>query len=208
MTMQISQLPRDAVELGLRGARLPLTVAERVFRRGHETSTWPPVAVFDKVEAGVKDMVGWATHDDTLRAAARLQRSEVAKREDAMTARAQATEVEAEAEARTRARRKELDAERDAVDAADAERERRIDEAEQEAHQRADKEAAAKRTATRTTAAKRKQAVGKRAARADTERLRAEADALKAEKAAVEARGETLKLDKTVQAKKSARRSG
>ena len=206
--MQISQLPRDAVELGLRGARLPLTVAERVFGRGHDTSTWPPVVVFDKVEAGVKDIVGRATHDDTLLAAAHLQRSEVAKREDAMTARAQATEVETEAAARTRARREELDAERDAVDAADAERERRIDEAEQEAHQRTAREAAAKRTATRTTAGKRKQAVGKRAARADTERLRAEADALEAEEAAVVARGETLKLDSAVRAKKSARRSG
>lgn len=206
--MQISQLPRGAVDLGLRGARLPLTVAERVLRRGHDTSTWPPMAVFDKVEAGVKDIVGRVTHDDTLRAAARLQRSEVAKREDAMTERAQAAELEAEAEARTRARREELDAERDAVDAASAERDRRIDEAEQEAQQRAAKEAAAKRTATRTTAAKRKQAVGKRAARADTERLRSEADALGAEKAAVEARGEALKLDNAVRAKKSARRSG
>jgi hypothetical protein len=206
--MQISQLPRDAVELGLRGARLPLTVAERVLGRGRDTSTWPPVVAFDKLEAGVKDIVGRATHDDTLRATSRLQRSEVAKREDAMASRAQAAELEAEAEARTRARREQLDAEREAVDAADAARERRIDVAEQEARERAAKEAAAKRAATRTTAAKRKQAVGKQAARADAERLRSEADALRTEEAAVEARGEALKLDRAVEAKKSARRSG
>jgi hypothetical protein len=49
--------------------------------------------------------------------------------------------------------------------------------------------------------------VSKRATRADAERLEAQAQALRTEQAAVQARGETLDLDKAVQAKKSARRS-
>jgi DNA repair exonuclease SbcCD ATPase subunit len=205
MTMQIKEIPRDALELGLRGARLPLTVAEKLLALGD--SSWPPALVFDKVEAGVKDIVGRATRDETLQASARLLRAEVTRREEAMTERAHAAEVKQQAEARAEARRDELTAKREAVEDAEAERERQIEQAEREARERADKEAEAKRSATRTTAAKRKQAVSKRARRADAEGLQAESQALRAEQAAVEARGETLDLDKAVQAKKSARRS-
>jgi hypothetical protein len=208
MTMQITQIPRDALDLGFRGARLPLTVAASVLARGRDSSSWPPVLMFDKVEAGVKDLVGRATHDDTLRATARLQRAEVDKREEALVTRARAAEVEQAAEARAEARRGDLEAEREAMEEADAERERQIEEAEREARQRAAKEAEAKRAATRTTAAKRKKAVGKRASQAQAERLASESEALRAEQQAVEARGEVLDLDKAVEAKKSARQSG
>ena len=203
--MQIKEIPRDALELGFRGARLPLTVAEKLLAR--RDSTWPPALVFDKVEAGVKDIVGRATHDETLQASARLQRAKVTKREEAMAERAHAAEVQQQAEARAEARRAELAAKREAVEDAEAQRERQIEQAEREARERAAQEAEAKRSATRTTAAKRKQAVSKRATRADAERLEAESQALRAKQAAVEARGETLDLDKAVQAKKSARRS-
>lgn len=206
--MQITKIPRGALDLGFGGARLPLTVAAGVLARGRDTSSWPPVLLFDKVEAGVKDAVGWATHDDTLRAAARLQRAEVDKREEALVKRARAAEVERSAEARAEARRDDLESEREAIEEADAERERQIEEAEREARERAAKEAEAKRAATRTTAAKRKKAVSKRATQADAERLTSESEALRAEKQAVEARGEVLDLDKAVEAKKAARRSG
>jgi colicin import membrane protein len=205
MTMQIKEIPRDALELGFRGARLPLTVAEKLLAR--RDSTWPPALVFDKVEAGVKDIVGRATHDETLQASARLQRAKVTKREEAMAERAHAAEVQQQAEARAEARRAELAAEREAVEDAEAQRERQIEQAEREARERAAQEAEAKRSATRTTAAKRKQAVAKRATRADAECLEAESQALRAKQAAVEARGETLDRDKAVQAKKAARRS-
>lgn len=207
MSLRPNQIPRDALALGLCTARLPLTVAEKVLARGHDTSTWPPVVLFDKVEAGVKEVVGRVTHDETLRSSAHLQRAEITKRDEASFARARAAEVEMDAEARAEARRAELDAERDEVDAADAEGERQIEEAEREARQRGAREAAAKRSATRTTAAKRKQAVDRRAARADAARLSSEADALKAKERAVKARGKALELDGAVHAKKSARRA-
>jgi hypothetical protein len=205
MTMQLKNISRDALDLGFRGARLPLTVTERVLVRGQQG--WPPTLLFDKVEAGVKDLVARATGDETLHASARLLRAEVAKREEAMAERAHAAEVEQRAEAHAEARRDELEAQRDAVEDAEAEREREIERAEREARERAAKEAEAKRSATRTTAAKRKQAVSRRATRADAQRVEAESKALRAEQAAVRARGETLDLDKAVQAKKSARRS-
>ena len=203
--MQIKEIPRDALELGFRGARLPLTVAEKLLARGD--ASWPPVLMFDKVEAGVKDLVGRATGDETLHASARLLRAEVTKREEAMAARAHASELEQQATARAQVRHDELAAQREAVADAQTERERQIEQAERESRERAAKEAEAKRSATRTTASKRKQAGSKRAARADAESLKAESQALRAEQVAVQARGETLDLDKAVQTKKSARRS-
>jgi hypothetical protein len=201
--MQVTQIPRQAVQFGLWGARLPLTLADRVLARGQEdTSTWPPNLAFDKFEAGVKDIVGLATRDDTLVTAARLQRAEITRLESARAARGHATKVVDEA------RREELDGQREAVEAAADEGERRIDDAEREAEQRAAKEAEAKRSATRTTAAKRRQAVGKQAARTDVQRARSRGEALRARKGAVEARGKALELDGAVQAKTSSRRSG
>ena len=207
MSLRPNQIPHRALALGLWTARLPLTVAEKVLARGHDTSAWPPVVLFDKIEAGVKEVVGRVTHDQTLRSAAVLQRAEVSKREEASHARARAAEVELDAEARAEARRAQLDAERDEIDAADADGERQIEEAGREAHQRAARGAAARRSAARTTAAKRKQAIDRRAARADAARLSSEADALKAKERAVTARGKALELDGAVQAKRSARRA-
>jgi hypothetical protein len=207
--MQVTQIPRQAVHFGLWGARLPLTVADRVLTGGQEdTATWLPNLAFDKFEAGVKDIVGRATRDDTLLTAARLQRAEITRLESARAARVHATKVVDDAEAAAQARREELDGQREAVEAAADEGERRIDDAAREAEQRAAKQAEAKRSATRTTAAKRRQAVSKQAARTDVQRARSQGEALRTEKGAVRARGKALELDRAVQAKKSSRRSG
>src|SRR5215204_7366592 len=100
MTMQIKEIPRDALELGFRGARLPLTVAEKLLVRGD--SSWPPALVFDKVEAGVKHIVGRATRDETLQASGRLQRAEVTKRQEAMAERVRSEERRVGKECRSR----------------------------------------------------------------------------------------------------------
>ena len=193
--MQVTQIPRQAVQFGL-------------IRGQEDTATWLPNLAFDKVEAGVKDIVGRATRDDTLVTAARVQRAEITRLESARAARVHATKVVDDAEAAAQARREELDGQREAVDAAADEGERRIDDAEREAEQRAAKEAEAKRSATRTTAAKRRHAVGKQAARTDVQRARSQGEALRTQRGAVRARGKALELDGAVQAKKSSRRSG
>ena len=61
--MQIQQIPRTAVRTGLRAARLPLTVAETVFRRDKE---WLPTRAYETVESRFKQVVGRAVHDDAL----------------------------------------------------------------------------------------------------------------------------------------------
>jgi hypothetical protein len=206
--MQVTQIPREAVQFGLWGARLPLILAERVLARGQEdTSTWLPNLAFDKVEAGVKDIVGRATHDDTLVTAARLQRAEITRLESARAAREHAANVVDHAEAAAKARREDLDGQRETVEAAAEEGKRRIEEAAREAEQRVAKEAETKRSATRTTAAKQRQAVSKQAARTDVQRARSQGEVLRTQKTAVRARGKALELDGAVQAKKSSRRS-
>lgn len=205
--MRIEQIHRGALQLGLRGARLPLVVAGRILAPGRDTSDWPPVLVFDKAGACVKDLVGRATGDEMLQGLARLQRAEIDKREEARSKRASAAKVERIAEERVESRRADLEAEREALRATEAEREQQVERAEREAHDRVAREAAAKKAATRTTAAKRKKAVDERAARAESQRLQSEAEALRAEETAVAARGEILDIGKAVEAKKSARRS-
>jgi hypothetical protein len=207
--MRITQIPRQAVQFGLWGARLPLTMADRVLTGGQkDTATWLPNLAFDKFEAGVKDIVGRAVRDDTLVAAARLQRAEITRLESARATRVHATKVVDDADAAAQARREDLDGQREAVEAVADEGERRIEEALREAEQRAAKEAEAKRSATRTTAAKRRQAVSKQAARTDAQRARSQGEALRTEKGAVRARGKARELDGAVQAKKSSRRPG
>jgi len=63
MTMQIQQIPRTAVRTGFRAARLPLTVAETVFRRDDE---WLPTRAYETVESRFKQVIGRAVHDDEL----------------------------------------------------------------------------------------------------------------------------------------------
>ena len=61
--MQIRQIPRTAVRTSFRAARLPLTVAETVFRRDKE---WLPTRAYETVESRFKQVVGRAVHDDAL----------------------------------------------------------------------------------------------------------------------------------------------
>lgn len=219
--MRIKEIPRDALELGFRSVRLPLSVAGKVLTRGGDTSTWGPVLLFDKAEAGVKDIVGRVTGDDTLRVAARLQRGEVAKREEALAQRARPTVVGERADRRADAKvgHDALESRRPAVEVAEVdvveverereieEAEREVEEAEREARERTARETVAKEEATRTTASTRKKAAAKRSAKAGAQRVGAEAEALGAAKAAVEAGGDEPVLDEAVQAEKSARRN-
>ena len=61
--MQIRQLPHAAVRTSFRAARLPLSVAETVFRRDDE---WLPTRAYETVEGRVKQVVGRALRDDEL----------------------------------------------------------------------------------------------------------------------------------------------
>ncbi len=49
----IDKIRRDALQLWLDGARLPLTAVETVAQRHTDTSSWPPALMFARAEAAV-----------------------------------------------------------------------------------------------------------------------------------------------------------
>jgi hypothetical protein len=201
----LEQIPRDAVTLALRGARLPLTAYELVARRGQDPDEWPPALLFEKVEATVREAVGRVTGDDALVGSARLQRAEVAKRFEAI---AKATAAEAaveEAEREAAERVEDLGERRRAADERAAEKKGAVEEARRRQEAEVAREASAAAEAAREADAARRAQIDRAAKQAEAKRLREEAKALRAKDAAIEKRQEAVDLGSAVQAKKSAR---
>lgn len=206
--MELHELRRGALDLWLKGARLPLTAAETVVKRGEDTSSWPPSVAFEKLEATVKDLVGRAVRDEQLVALARLQRAEVAKRDQAIRKRAEADAIRAAAEQQADAEREELQDLRAEVEARADEREEQVDQVRTTAKRQVEARASKKKAAARRSAAATKQANATKAKQAEKKRLEEEARAMRAKEAAVDAEGEVLDLDRAARAKKAARRAG
>lgn len=206
--MDIAKLRRDALALWLRGVRLPLTAVERFAAPSDEPASWPPAIAFEKLEAGVKDAIGRATGDEVLVGLANLQRTEVAKREEALAKRAAAEQTRHEARVEAQEAEAELARERRAAAERDRRRHEQVEAREREAKAAAARRASAKRTSAKKAAATRTKAVDAAAQQAEAARLRKEERALQAKAAAVEAEGEVLDLDKAVRAKKAIRKTG
>jgi len=206
--MDVAKIRRDALNMWLQGVRFPLTAVQRVVAPADEGASWPPAIAFGRFEATVKDVVGRLTGDEVLLGLANLQRTEAAKREEAIEKRAAAERTRAEARAKAREAEAELDRERRAAAERDRRREEEIAEREREAKALAARRASAKRTTAEKVATTRQKAVDSAAQQAEATRLRKEERALRAKAAAVEAEGEILDLDKAVRAKKAVRKTG
>lgn len=207
--MAITTLTRRATLTWLEAVRLPLTAAERVAQRaGQQDAVAQPALAFATFEASVKETIGRLTGDLTLQDLARLQRAELAQRSEALTKKAEAaatrTEVLSEADQRAR----NLERERVETERKAAEREQQAERDRLAAQQKVAAQAAKKEAATREAARKREQLIADQARQAEADRLQAEAEALTAKERAVRTQGEVLKLDKAVQAKKTARKNG
>src|SRR5690606_14314468 len=163
-----------------KGARLPLTAVEAVAKRGEDTAGWPPSVAFEKVEATVKDVVGRITRDEQLIGLARLQRAEVAKREQASLERAEATAVRRDAAQAAAARRDQIEDLREEVEAGATATEQEIEEASAAAERQVEARAAKKRAGARKAAAAKKKATARTAKQAKKKRLEAAADAVAA----------------------------
>lgn len=205
--MDIDQIRRDALSLWLRGIRLPLTFAEVSVKRGQDTTDWAPTLAFEKAEVAINSFVGTRMHDQTLIGLANLQRAELTHRQEGLAKRAEAQATRAEVRRQAHSDDERLDAERRRTEQAAAQREQRIEDDRRKAEQQVARVAANKRAATRKQAAARAEAIEKSASKAEAARLRKKADALRAKERAVQAHGETLKLDRKVRAKKAARRA-
>lgn len=204
----MEQIPRDAVTLALRGARLPLTTYELVARRGQDPDEWPPALLFEKVEATVRGAVGRVTGDDVLVGMARLQRAEIEKRFEAIAKATAAEETRNAADRAAEARIDDLGERRQAADERAEAHERQIDEARRREEAEVARRAAAEAEAVRKETATRQAAIDRTAKQAEAKRLREEAKALRAKEKAVQARQAATDLDDAVRAKKAARRSG
>jgi hypothetical protein len=111
MTMQIQQIPRTAVRTGFRAARLPLTVAETVFRRDEE---WLPIRAYETVESRFKQVVGRAVHDDALVEEGILEQAKTVQLGKAATFESQAERERELADASFEERRKADEEQREA----------------------------------------------------------------------------------------------
>jgi hypothetical protein len=207
MSTPLQTIPRTFVRNYLQAARLPLTVAESVLKRGQDTDDWGPTLAFSAVEATVLQKVGSLLGDEDLVTQGRLAEARV-------TQLRRAAQLEAEAEAK----RSEADADYSERIESDEERRRRIAaEADQReeavARDAAQKKAAADAKARKQAESARKieaaqeKAVSKQERAARKTRIDAEQQALAEERRAAAAGAAVLDLDAALETTKAVRKS-
>lgn len=205
--MQLQQIPRTIVRAGLRTARLPLSAAELVLRRGEHDVEWAPTMAFDSFEATVKQLAGSVLHDDELSREGQLAQARVAQLRKAAELDAVAEGRKAQADAEFQERR-ELDEERRRqVDRQAAEREAALERERNEKKRRTAEEDARKRRQAAKVEAVEEKVVAREDRAARTTRIAAERDALQHEREAVNAKGRVTKVDDELEEVKAARKS-
>jgi len=201
-------IPRSAVDAGVKLTRLPLDIAVAMLPGDDDGSGAKPAAgiALDRFEATLRDAAGIALFDSELR-------------EDAMRRRLAADERERELRLRTEAERHSAEADErfsERVDDAEDRRtaaEQRAEQERQAAEQRKQQRAAgaARREQTRKAAnskvrAKADEQIAQDADEARLEQLRAEAKALEEREAALAAQAEAKRLQDEATKKKAARK--
>jgi len=202
--MNVKEIRRWSLDLWLQSVRLPLTMTEAVVRR--DDGTWAPALAFDTFEGTVKGLVGRLTHDDTLVELARLQRTEISHRREAVQLRAEAESIDVQARHDAAEQHDALDEDRKVAEEQARQAKRRLEAERDEAKRTLEARTVQKRTANRTAAAARDKTVQREATKADANRVRKDAAALRAKEKAVAAQGEVLDLDEAIRAKKTNRR--
>lgn len=206
--MNIAQIRRDALALGIRGVRLPLTAAEAILQNGQDTSDWPPTLAFERAEAAVTELVGKLWNDHTLLASSQLQRAAATQREEAAVKRAEAEAKRMGSRRRADEKAAQVDADRRRAQEAAAQRQRSLADERRRAEQKIEQTAVNKRATTRKQTAAQINTIEKVEAQAEAERLRDEAEALRLKEHVVDAQDKMLDLEREVRAKKAARRAG
>jgi hypothetical protein len=203
MTMQIRQIPQTAVRTSFRAARLPLTVAETVFRRDEE---WLPTRAYETVESRFKQVMGRAVRDDELVEEGILEQAKTVQLGKAATLESQAEREKELADAAFEERRKADEEQRERVAKQAEERKRAAEQQRAEEKRQAEAAAATKASAAQNAQAATEKAMAKQERQARSAKVQAERDALHEERRAVEAEKGERKADKNVEAAKTARR--
>lgn len=202
--MNVQTLPRTAVRVGVRAARLPLSVAELALGHQHEAA-WPPAIAFDDAQAGLKRSIGALLRDDVLAEEGRVIAAKVAKLRQATQLEALAVERKDDADDElATARQKAAEQRRQATVAAD--RRKAAAARQEEAAERKVAEAAARKKQRADEAKASAEAAVTRAARRDrTAALAEEQAALDKKKAATartrKAASTTAKIDASKRAR-------
>jgi hypothetical protein len=203
MTMQIQQIPRTAVRTGFRAARLPLTVAETVFRRDEE---WLPTRAYETVESRFKQVMGRAVRDDELVEEGILEQAKTVQLHKAARLESQAGREKEMADASFEERRTADEEQRERVATQVEERKRAAEQKRTEEKRKAEAAAAKKASAVQNAQAATEKAIAKQERHARSANVQAERDAVHEERRALEAEKGVRKADKKVEAAKAARR--
>jgi hypothetical protein len=203
MNMEIQQIPRTAVRTGFRAARLPLTVAETVFRRDDE---WLPTRAYETVESRFKQVMGRAVHDDELVEEGILEQAKTLQLGKAATLESQAERERELADASFEEHRKADEEQRERIAKQAEERKRAAQQKRTEEKRQAEAAAVTKASEAQNAQAATEKAIAEQEHQARSAKAQAERDALHEERRALEAEKGVRKADKKVEAAKAARR--
>lgn len=206
MSIDLSTIPRTAVERWLGVVRLPLNAAAAVTRHGQDES-WPPALAFDSFEARVKAAAASVLRDDKLKEAAEAGEQRVARLRDAVALEAAAEQKRQQADQQLAQRRD--GAQQRASDARErAENQKdQLESQEDAAKRRVREQAEAKEQELDETVQESQELIDERARAAEQKRLRDERDALAERKKAVAAKSRALKLDKAAETTRNRRKA-
>lgn len=207
MISPVNTIVRTAVDLGLKGARLPLSAYEAVARNGQSSADWAPAIAFESFEASVKGAAAKLTGDEKLATVSSIQARKVEVREEAIEQEAEAKAEAERAQAKAEAERRRLaDAERAAAERAEA-KERAVEEKRRKDEQEAAARARKREEASRKASAAREEVIEREATEAKAEALARKEAALEAKQAAVATRAAESNVEKQLRAKKAARKA-
>jgi colicin import membrane protein len=206
--MGIRAIPRSAVDGAMKLARLPLDVAVSLLPRNGDSARPAARIAVDRWEATLRQIAGYALHDEEMRADAIRRRAAADERARALRLRETAEQRRAAADERLADRVEDAEEQREAAEAR-AERKRR-----QATEQRAERAARAARTESKRKAAHREMheqaqdAIEEEADEARLEQLEAEAKVLEERERALTAQSEAQRLQDAATARKAARKDG
>jgi hypothetical protein len=206
MPIDLSTIPRTAVEQWLGVVRLPLTAAAAVTRHGDDES-WPPALAFDSFEARVKAAAASVLHDDQLAEAADLGEQRIARLRDAIALEAAADQKRMQADEELAQRRDGAQQRANEARERAVEHKGQLEAQEDAATRRLREQAEAKQRELDEAARERQEVFDDRARVAEQKRLKDERAALAERKKAVAAKSRALKLDKATKTTRQRRKA-
>src|SRR5690606_23470731 len=163
--VNIRKINRSALDLWLKGARLPLSAVESATGRSGD-EPWAGSLAFDRAASAVRTTVGKLTGDNELMAVGRLQDTATEKRYDALAKQAEAEDLRARARRDAEERKEQIEEARETVEDRTVSRERELEEERAAAEREVEKRASKRRTATKKAASARNKATDRKETRA------------------------------------------